>query len=107
MGWMFRGSNPGGGKFCATVQTGPGAQTASYTMGKGGIPEAKRPGGGANHSPQSSAKVKERVELYLYSPPSGPSWPVLWCIRTLPLFKYGDGGVYFSFITVKWLQPGM
>jgi len=26
--------------------------------------------------PPSSAEVKERVELYLYSP-SGPSWPVL------------------------------
>jgi hypothetical protein len=32
--------------------------------------------------PPSSAEVKERVELYLYSP-SGPSWPVL--RRTLPL----------------------
>jgi hypothetical protein len=32
--------------------------------------------------PLSSAEVKERVELYLYSP-SGPSWPVLG--RTLPL----------------------
>jgi hypothetical protein len=31
--------------------------------------------------PPSSAEVKERVELYLYSP-SGPSWPVLG--RTLP-----------------------
>jgi hypothetical protein len=33
----------------------------------------------------SSAKVKERVELYLYSPP-GPSWPVL--VWTLPLLFY-------------------
>jgi hypothetical protein len=32
--------------------------------------------------PSSSFRVKERVELYLYSP-SGPSWPVLG--RTLPL----------------------
>jgi len=32
------------GKFSATVQIGPGAQTAAYTMGNGGIPEAKRPG---------------------------------------------------------------
>jgi hypothetical protein len=29
-----------------------------------------------NTHPPSSARVKERVELYLYSP-SGPSWPVL------------------------------
>jgi hypothetical protein len=31
---MFQGSNPGGGKFSATFQTGPVVQTASYTMGK-------------------------------------------------------------------------
>jgi hypothetical protein len=36
----------------------------------------KRPGCGIDHPPPSSAKVNERVELYLYSP-SGPSWPVL------------------------------
>jgi len=32
-----------------------------------------RPWGGADHSPPSSAEVKEGVQLYLYSPP-GPSW---------------------------------
>jgi len=36
----------------------------------------KRPGHGVDHPPLSSTKVKERVELYLYSP-FGPSWPVL------------------------------
>jgi hypothetical protein len=36
----------------------------------------KRLGRGVDHPPPSSAKVKERVELYLYSP-FGPSWPVL------------------------------
>ena len=35
-----------------------------------------RPCRGVDHLPPSSAKVKGRVELYLYSP-SGPSWPVL------------------------------
>jgi len=40
------------------------------------FPEVKRPGRGADHPPLSSAEVRERVELYLYSP-SGPSWPVL------------------------------
>jgi hypothetical protein len=45
------------------------------------FPEVKRPGRGGDHPPSSSARVKERVELYLYSP-SGPSWPVL--RRTLP-----------------------
>jgi hypothetical protein len=39
------------------------------------FPGVKRPGHGGNHPATSSAEVKERVELYLYSP-SGPSWPV-------------------------------
>jgi hypothetical protein len=58
------------------VQTGPGAYPASCTMGTGSFPGVKRPGHSVNHPPPSSADVKERVELYLYSP-SGPSWPVL------------------------------
>ena len=44
------------------------------------FPGVKRSGRGVNHPPQSSAEIKERVELYLYSP-SGPSWPVL--VQTL------------------------
>jgi hypothetical protein len=44
-----------------------------------------RPGRGVDHPSSSSAEVKERVELYLYSP-SGPSWPVLG--RTLPFFLF-------------------
>jgi hypothetical protein len=40
------------------------------------FPGVKRPGHGVDHPPSSSARVKERVDLYLYSP-SGPSWPVL------------------------------
>ena len=40
------------------------------------LPGVKLPERGANYPPSSSAEVKERVELYLYSR-SGPSWPVL------------------------------
>ena len=36
----------------------------------------KRPGRGLDHPTPSSAEVKERVDLYLYSP-YGTSWPVL------------------------------
>ena len=36
----------------------------------------KRPGGGVDHPPLSSAKVKERLELYLYYL-SGLSWHIL------------------------------
>jgi hypothetical protein len=40
------------------------------------FPGIKRPRRGVDHPHSSGAEVKERVELYLYSP-SGPSWPVL------------------------------
>jgi hypothetical protein len=41
------------------------------------FPGGKAAGGrGVDYPPPSIAEVKERVELYLYSP-SGPSWPVL------------------------------
>ena len=53
-----------------------GPTPASYTMGTGSFPGVKRPMGGVHHSPTPSAKVKERVEPYIYSP-FGPSWPVL------------------------------
>jgi len=65
-----------GARFSAPVQTGPGAHPDSSTMGTGSFLGAKRPGRGVDHPPTSSAEVKERVELYLYSP-SGSLWPVL------------------------------
>jgi len=64
-----------GARFSAPVQTGPGTNPAFYTMSTGSFPGVKRPGRGADHASASSTEVKERVELYLYSP-SGPSWRV-------------------------------
>ena len=49
------------------------------------LPGIKRPGRGVNRPPQSSAEVKERVEVYLYSP-SGLLWHVLW--QNLPFTFY-------------------
>ena len=69
-------------RFSAPIQTDPGAHTASSTMGTGSLPGIKRLERGVEHPPPSSSEVKDRVELYLYSP-SGLSWPVLG--RTLPL----------------------
>jgi len=43
-----------------------------YTMGTGSFPGVKWPGRGIDHTPPSSAKVKERMGIYLCSP-SGPS----------------------------------
>jgi len=65
-----------GTRFSAPLQKGPGAHPASYKMRAGSFLRVKRPGHGVDHSPPSSAEVKERVELYLYSP-SGPLWPIL------------------------------
>jgi hypothetical protein len=65
------------------------------------FPGVKRSGRDVNHPPLSSAEVKERVELYLY-PISGPSWPVLGWILTLPLpnmFKNIPLYRYSSFCT--------
>ena len=59
--WWGRG-------FSVPVQTGPGAHPASCTMGTV-FPGGKvRPGSDADPSPPSNAEIKNRVELYLYSP---------------------------------------
>jgi len=63
-------------RFSAPVQTGPRAHPAPYTMNIGSFPLVKWPGRGVDHPPTSSAEVKERVELYLYSP-SLTAWPVI------------------------------
>jgi len=65
-----------GARFSANAQTGPGTHPVSYTKGTGPFPGVKRLGRGIDHLPPSNAEVKERVELYLYSP-SGPSGPVI------------------------------
>jgi hypothetical protein len=57
--------NPVAAIFSAPVQNGPGAQSASWTMGTGSFPRVKRPGRGVDHPPPSGAEVKERVQLYI------------------------------------------
>jgi hypothetical protein len=42
---------PVGARFSAPVQTGPGDNPASYTMGTGSFPGVKRPGRGVDHTP--------------------------------------------------------
>jgi hypothetical protein len=61
--------------FC--ILTGSGAHPASFTMGTGGpFPGGKaQPGRDADHSPLSSAEVKNELELYLLSP-HAPPWRV-------------------------------
>jgi hypothetical protein len=76
MGWTVRGSNPGGGEIFLTCPDRPWGLLSLLYNGYGYFPEVKRPGRGVDHTSPSSAEVKERVGLYLYSP-SRSSWPVL------------------------------
>jgi hypothetical protein len=65
-----------GGEIFRTRPDRPwGPTPTSCTMGTGSLSGGKAAGAWLG-PPTSSARVKERVELYLYSP-SGPSWPVL------------------------------
>jgi len=57
-----------GARFSALVQIDYTAHPASYTIGTGSFPVLKWLGHGIDHPPPSCTKVKERVELYLYSP---------------------------------------
>jgi len=63
-------------RYSAPIQTDPGTYPASYTLGTGSFLGVKWPGRGIDLPPPSSAEVKERLELYLYSS-YGPSRPVL------------------------------
>ena len=75
-------SNPGGGEILTRPDRPWAAPNLLYN-GYRVFPGSKAVG--AWHWPPtpSSTKVKERVELYLYST-SGPSWPVLGWILPLP-----------------------
>jgi hypothetical protein len=72
-GWTVRRSNPGGGRdfpHAYRPALGPAQPPAQWVPGLSRW--LKRPGRGVYHLPTSSAEVKERVKLYIYSP-YGPS----------------------------------
>ena len=77
---------PVGARYSVPIQTGR-THPATYTMGTQSILQTRQPQQGTDHPPPSSTKVKERVELYLYSP-SGPSCLVLGWTLTLPFTQW-------------------
>jgi len=75
MGCTVREPNPGGGDIFSTGPDRSWGPPSLLYSGYRVFPECKeRPGRSSDHPLSSSAEVKERVELYLYSS-SGPSWP--------------------------------
>jgi hypothetical protein len=105
-GWTVRGSNPGGSEIFRSHPDRPwGPPNLLYNGYRVSFPGVKRPGRGVDHPPPSSAEVKERVEVYLYSP-SGPLWPVLG--RTLHI-EYETGWasepVWTFWIRAKNVSP--
>jgi hypothetical protein len=67
----------GGGEIFRTCPDRPwGPPSLLYNGYRASFPAVVRPGRGVDHPPPTSAEVKERVELYLYSS-SGPSCPVI------------------------------
>jgi len=68
MGWTVRDRIPVGTKFSEPVQTGPGAQPASCTMGTDSFPGVEAAGVWGWPPPPSSAEVLEIVELQLWPP---------------------------------------
>jgi hypothetical protein len=76
-------------------------------MCTGSFQGVKRQGRGADHSP-SRAEVKERLELYLYSP-SEPLWPVIGETLPLPFTStiYTQTLTRMQFTHYKYLKFGL
>jgi len=70
-----------GARFSSPVETGPEAHAASYSMGTGSYLGLKRPGRRVDHPPRLAQSLKQRVELYTYSP-SGAQWPEILSLLT-------------------------
>jgi len=56
----------GGVRLPTPVDTSPEAHAVSHTVGTVVLLQVKPRGIGVNHTPPSSAEVKERIELYTY-----------------------------------------
>jgi hypothetical protein len=75
-GWSGDRIPVGGEIFCSRPDRPWGPPSLLCNGYRVSFTGVNRPGRGVDHPPSSSARVKERVELYLYSP-SGPSRTVL------------------------------
>ena len=109
-GWTVRGSNPGGGaRFSAFVQTGPGAQPPSCTMGTVSFPGVKS-GRGVTLTPHPLLVSWSRKGRAI---PLLPIWAV-WPVHSLSActrvhFTFYDNVSFwqldFTDPTSVWYQP--
>jgi hypothetical protein len=83
-GWTVRDNIPVGGEIFHTRPVCPWGPPSLLYNGYRVFPRLKQPGCGVDHPPPFSTEVKERVELYLYSP-FRTSWSVLGWTLPLPL----------------------
>jgi hypothetical protein len=71
MGWLFRGSNPGGGYFPHPSRPTPGPTQPPGKWLLVPVPGVKRSECGVDHPPHQESTLKKE---YYYSE---PSWPVV------------------------------
>jgi len=70
-GWTVRGSNPGGARFSAPVQTGPETHPASCKFGTGSFPEV-RCSRGMTLTPHPLLVPRSKIEWsYMSTLPTG------------------------------------
>ena len=96
--------SPVGARFCAPVQTGPGAHPDSCTMGSGSFPGVKRPGRDAKHSSLLVPWLRKGSAIPLL-----PVWVVRSvqslsaCTVQLYLYSpYGPYGLYRASVPVQY-----
>ena len=91
----------GGRSFPHPSRPALAAYPASYALVTRSSLAVKQLGHGVDHLPPYSAKIKERVELYLYSP-SGPLWPVLGWTLVFVFSVISFLCINLSYYSVHW-----
>ena len=96
-GWLGWGSNPGGMRFSAPVQTSPGAHPASYTTDSVSFQWVKWPGCVVDHPSLSSVKFKGSRGIPLHS-----FWAFVACSRVNFTFTFSFNNNNNNNVSLKY-----